>query len=221
MEIKFFEAPVIKEKFALLIAKLHSAGLLTDYINDTIIKSPFFDCFEKNDLEDFATLSFESITKAVFKKEVVYDYSLNYVNSYYWAGLSVMSIVMNLGMPLKRALLIMPLKEIVGAFDIYHEMHAEQFLNRYLELENERSLLKILRSSADLSVSKVSYLTGIKSSLLNLLDRSNDALFGTSLSNLAKLSQLFDISIDVFKRKSSLVPFSHLNCHTGSDRTFW
>ena len=208
MEHKFYEASLAKEKFALLIAKLHSVDLLTDYINDTLIQSSFFDCFEKNDLRDFMTLSFENITKEVFKKEVVYDYSLNYIDAYYWAGLTIMSIMMNLEVPMKRVLTIMPLKEIVGAYEIYHEMHIEQFLHHYLELENERSLLKILRSKAGLSIAKISYLTGIKTSLLSFLDYSNAALFGTSFSNLTKLSILFDQSIDLFKKKSTFVAFS-------------
>ena len=209
MENKFFESSLIKEKFALLISKLHSAGLLIDYINDEIIKSPFFDCFENNDLDDFMTLSFENITKMVFKKEVMYDPTINYINAYYWAGLSVMNIMMNLEVPLKRILLIMPLKELLGAYEIYHEMHVEQLLNHYLELEKERSLLKILRYNSNYSISKISYLTGITTSLLNLIDSSNDKLFGTSFSNLSKLSILFNVSIDVFKKKTSFVVYSN------------
>lgn len=208
MEIKFFESSLVKDKFALLIAKLHSVGLLAEYINDTIIKSSFFDCFENNNIEDFMNLSFENITKTIFKKEVVYDYSIDYINPYYWAGLSIMSIMMNLQIPLKRILLIMPLKEFLGAYEIYHEMHVSQLFDHYLELENKRSLLKILRKDANLSLSKISYLTDIKTSLLNLFDYSNATLFATSFSNLTKLSNLFDVSISVFRKKSSFVAFS-------------
>ena len=208
MENNLFEASLVKEKFALLIAKLHRVGLLTDYINDTIVHSPFFDCFEKNDLREFMTLSFESITKEVFKKEVAFDYSLNYIDDYYWAGLNIMNVMMNLDIPLKRILIVMPLKEVVGAFELYHEMHEERFLNHYLELESERSLLKLLRNTAGLPISKISFLTGIKASLLSLIDYSNATLFGTSFSNLTKLSVLFDISIDIFKKKSTFVAFS-------------
>ena len=208
MEHRFFEASLVKEKFALLISKLHRADLLADYINDRMIYSSFFDCFEKNDLEDFMSLSFESITKEVFKKEVIYDYSLNYIDAYYWAGLNIMNIMMNLEIPLKRILTIMPLKEIVGAYTIYHEMHPEQFLHHYAELENERSLLKLLRNEAGLSIAEISFLTGIKTTLLRVLDYSNAALFSTSFSNLTKLSVLFHQSIDVFKKKSTFVAFS-------------
>ena len=210
MEIKHFNSELVKERFALLIAKLHDASFLTDFINDVIIKSPFFDCFENNDLTDFMTLSFETITEKYFGKEVVYDYSHNLINAYYWAGLSIMEIMMNLEIPLKRILIVMPLKEIVALYEPYHEMHPEQFLKHYQELENQRSVLKLLRNDANLSISKISYLTNIKSSLLNIIDNSNATLFGTSFSNLTKLSRLFNVSISVFKKKTSYVPYSSL-----------
>ena len=190
------------------MAKLHRAGLLADYINETIIKSPFFDCFEKNDIEDFVTFSFEQITKEVFKKEAIYDPSLNYIDDYYWAGLNIMNIMMNLSVPLKRILITMSLKEAVGAFELYHEMHVRKFLDHYLELESQRSVLKVLRNEQGFSIANIAYLTCIKQSLLKLYDASNNALFGASFSNLIKISTLFGVSIDAFKRKSTYAPFS-------------
>ena len=208
MEIKFYNIEDVKSRFALLLAKLHDAGFLIDYINEVMIKSPFFDCFEKNDLNDFMTMSFETITEKVFGKEVVYNYSHDLINPYYWAGLSIMDVMLNSQIPLKRILLIMPIKEIIGCFDVYHEMHPIQFINHYLELEDSRSLFRILRKEKELSVSKISALTDIKESLLNYFDYSNATFLATSFSNLSKLSMLFDVSIDIFKKKSSYVPCS-------------
>lgn len=209
MEIKLFNVEDIKERFALLLAKLHDAGFLLDYINDAMIKSPFFDCFENNDINDFMTLSFETISEKVFGKEVIYNYSHEYVNRYYWAGLSIMDIMLNCQIPLKRILLIMPIKEIAASFDIYHEMHPSQFIDHYLELESERSLFKIIRNDKELSISKINYLTDIKIPLLKYFDYSNSTLLSTSFSNLIKLSKLFDVSIDVFKSKSTFIPYSN------------
>ena len=78
---KLYDSSEVKEKFAMLLSKLHMANLLTDYINDTIVKSDFFDCFEKNDFETFMSLSIETIIENVFKEEVVFDYNKNYIIS--------------------------------------------------------------------------------------------------------------------------------------------
>ena len=160
-------------------------------------------------MQDFMTKSIETITKEIFGKEVVYNYTHELINPYYWAGLSIMEIMMNLNVPLKRILLIMPLKEIIGCFDVYHEVHPKQFVNHYLEIENSRSLFRILRNEKGLSISKISVLTGIKQSLLQYFDYSSATLLATSFSNLNKLSRLFDVSLDVFKKKSSYVPYSN------------
>ena len=208
MEIKFFDAELVKERFATLLSKLHDAEFLTDYINDVIVKSPFFDCFENNNLIDFMTLSFETIAEKYFGKEVVFDYSHNLINEYYWAGLTIMEVMMNLEIPLKRILIVMPLREIVTLYEPYHEMHPMQFLRHYQEIEGQRNILKVLRNEANLSISKISYLTGIKAPLLNIMDNSNATLFATSFSNLTKLANLFNISISVLKKKTSFVPYS-------------
>ena len=208
MEIKFFDAELVKERFATLLSKLHDAEFLTDYINDVIVKSPFFDCFENNNLIDFMTLSFETIAEKYFGKEVVFDYSHNLINEYYWAGLTIMEVMMNLEIPLKRILIVMPLREIVTLYEPYHEMHPMQFLRHYQEIEDQRNILKVLRNEANLSISKISYLTGIKAPLLNIMDNSNATLFATSFSNLTKLANLFNISISVLKKKTSFVPYS-------------
>jgi len=210
MENNYFEANQISEKFALLISKLNSVGLLDEYINNVIIKSPFFDCFENNDLSRFVNLSFEEISKSIFRKEVVFNLSDNFVNKYYWAGLSIMKIMMNYKIPLKRILSIIPLNEFVNKFNPFHEMNPNKICEYYLEQEQNISLLKKLRNDANLSLANIVTLTGINPSILKIMDGSNATLMATSFANLNKLSKLFDISIDVFKKESSYMPFSSL-----------
>lgn len=205
---KTIDSSAIKEKFAFLVAKLHDAYLPIDYINLIMIQSPFFDCFENNDFEAFMSTSFETITKDIFNKEFYFDFSHDYINAYYWAGLQVMEIMMNLNIPFKRILLIMGLKEIVASYEVYHEMDTRQFIDRYLEVEKQKCLLKILRNKKRLSISQISFLTGIKKATLLSFDNSNQKLFATSITNLDKLAKLFNISIDIFKEKSSFIPYS-------------
>ena len=208
MENKYFETSDVKEKFALLISKLNEAGFLLDYINDTIIKSSFFDCFENNDLNDFMNLSFETITERIFGKEVVFSQMYNPINPYYWAGQTAMEIMMNYKVPLKRILLIMPLKEIVGSYTVYHEMNPIKFCEYYLQKEREKSIFKKLRRDNNLSIPNVSFLTAINPSILKIFDKSNDTLLSTSFRNIKRLANLFSLSSDVFKKESDYLPFS-------------
>jgi len=213
MENRFFSNEDIKEKFALLIAKLHDAGFLSEYINQVILESSFFDCFENNNIDEFMSLSFETITEKVFRREVVFDYYSELSSEFYWAGSVIFELLSIYHIPLKRVLLVCPLIEVVEKYNPYHEMHIEQFYYHYLELEKQRSVVKILREEKGLSLSRISFLTDINISSLKKYDGSNSALFGTSFLNLTKLANLLDISIDAFKGESSFcyINFSMFN----------
>lgn len=208
MANEYFDCGLVKERFALLLSKLHEEGLPSDYISKTIVESPFFDCFEKNDLALFLSTSLESISSEVFKKETVFDYSSLPGDAYYWAGLAIMKIVMNLRLPLRRVLFTMPIKEFVACFEPYHEMSDEQFLEHFSSVEKSRSLLKAIRAEKGFSLPKISFLTGIKMPTLARMDSSTESLLGTSFANLSALSSLLGIPCDAFKRTSSYVPFS-------------
>lgn len=208
METRFYNSGDIKEKFATLIAKLHDAGFLTEYINEIMIQSSFFDCFEKNELSKFMDASFETIAASVFNKETIFDLNSPLSSEYYWAGLAIMDVVMNYHIPLKRFLLLFPLSDVVGSFNVFHEMHPIQFCEHYLAHEKRTSLLDILKKERGIKLSKVSDLTGISISSLRAFEKNNDALFATSFTNLSNLSKLFDINVDVFKKESSFQPFN-------------
>ena len=205
---KIYESSDVKEKFAILLSKLHHSNLLSEYINDMIVKSVFFDCFEKNDFEDFMTKSYESIVKEIFNIEIIFDYSLDYVNEFYWAGLIYMDLVFNYSVPLKRAMLILPLKEMVDLYYPYHEAHFSKACEYYLKLEKERSVLEVLRKEKNIQLSKLALITGINEKSLRIFATSNAALFATSFTSLVKLSNFFEVDISIFKTKSSCICYS-------------
>lgn len=207
---KLYDSSEVKEKFAMLLSKLHMANLLTDYINDTIVKSDFFDCFEKNDFETFMSLSIETIIENVFKEEVVFDYNKNYINEYYWAGLEYMDLLFNYGVPLKRALIIFPVIKMVDLYYPYHEAHSSKTCLYYLDIERNTPILNILRNEKNIQLSKLSLITNINEKTLRLFDSSNAALFATSLSQLTRLANFFEVDISVFNTRSSCVPYSEL-----------
>ena len=205
---KMYDSSEVKEKFAVLLSKLHIANLLADYISDVIVKSDFFDCFENNNFDEFMSLSFETITETVFGEEVVFDYSKDYVNEYYWAGLEYMDLLFNYGVPLKRAMLVFPLIKMVDLYYPYHEAHSRKTCEYYLEVEKNTPILNILRTEKGIQLSKLSVITKINEKTLRLFDSSNAALFATSVGTLNKFANFFGVNLSVFMSKSSCVPFS-------------
>lgn len=205
---KMYDSGEIKNKFAILLSKLHIANLLTSYINEVIVKSNFFDCFENNDFEEFMSLSFETIAETVFGEEVVFNYSLDYINEYYWAGLEYMDLLFNYGVPLKRAMIVFPLINMVNLYYPYHEAHSIKTCEYYLELEKNTPVLNVLREEKNIQLSKLAFITKINEKTLRLFGSSNAALFSTSITTLKKLANFFNLDISVFMTKSSCIPFS-------------
>ena len=210
---RMYESSEVKEKFAVLLSKLHQVNILSEYINDVVVHSKFFDCFENNDFEELMTLSYESIAEKVFNEEVVFDYSLEYVNEYYWAGLVYMNLLFNYSVPLKRAMIIFPLKKMVDLYYPYHEASFEKACEHYLNYEKETPILEILRKEKNIQLSKLSVITGINEKSLRVFDSSNAALFATSLNSLVKLAIFFEIDVSVFNTKSSCVCYSETFLH--------
>lgn len=210
---RMYESSEVKEKFAILLSKLHQVNILSEYINDVVVHSKFFDCFENNDFEELMTLSYESIAEKVFNEEVVFDYSLEYVNEYYWAGLVYMNLLFNYSVPLKRAMIIFPLKKMVDLYYPYHEASFVKACEYYLNYEKETPILEILRKEKNIQLSKLSVVTEINEKSLRVFDSSNAALFATSLNSLVKLANFFEIDLSVFNTKSSCVCYSETFLH--------
>ena len=174
------------------------------------MKSKFFDCFENNDFDDFVAMSYESIAKQVFKKETVFDPASHLIDEFYWAGLIYMDLLFNYSVPLKRSMIIFPLKEMVDLYYPYHEADFSKAAKFYLKIEQERSVLEILRKERNIQLSKLAFITGINEKSLRIFASSNAALFATSLSSLVKLANFFEVDISVFKTKSSCLPYAEI-----------
>ena len=197
----------IKNRFGALLAILHNEGYLDDAIDNMIIKSSFFDCFENNDVDLFMNTGIEDIVMNVFGKNIIVDYNSPLVSEYYWAGQNYIQIMLNNNVPLKRIFILLPLRKMVDLFSKYHEMNPIKLCERYNEIEKSVSLLKVLRADSTYSIRKLAFLTGIKEITLKSYELNNDKLFNASSGNINKISNQFNIPRYIFVKESSFVPY--------------
>lgn len=197
----------IKNKFGTLLSVLHTEGFLDDAIDNGIIESTFFDCFENNNVNLFVNTGIEEIIQTVFSKSIYVDYNKALISEYYWAGQSYIQIMLNSNVPLKRALMLLPLKDMIDLYPVYHEMNPVKIRLKYKEIEDNVSILKVIRNINGYSIRKLSFLTGIKEITLATYDKSNEKLFNASSNNINKLLNVFNISKSIFNKESSYVPY--------------
>ena len=201
------EPKELKKRFSLLLNHLLRSGLTQEYIEEKIVRDPYFLFLENNEVETFLKTPFEAIIKKVFNKEVYIDYSLPLVSEYIWAGEMYITIALNENIPLQRLFLLMPISVILSLFSPYHEMNNYQLVKRYIDEYDKKSVLKLLAKEKDLSIREIAALTGISNkTLLSYLD--NKKLFKASSNNIYLLSSFFNVPVCLFNKESAFLSFS-------------
>ena len=201
------EPKELKKRFSLLLNHLLRSGLTQEYIEEKIVRDPYFLFMENNDIESFLKTPFETIIKRVFNKEVYIDYSLPLVSEYVWAGEMYITIALNENIPLQRLFLLMPISVMLSLFNPYHEMNNYQLVKRYIDEYDKKSVLKLLAKEKDLSIREIAALTGISNkTLLSYLD--NKKLFKASSNNVYLLSSFFNVPFCLLNKESAFLSFS-------------
>ena len=201
------EPKELKKRFSLLLNHLLRSGLTQEYIEEKIVRDPYFLFMENNDIESFLKTPFETIIKRVFNKEVYIDYSLPLISEYIWAGEMYITIALNENIPLQRLFLLMPISVMLSLFNPYHEMNNYQLVKRYIDEYDKKSVLKLLAKEKDLSIREIAALTGISNkTLLSYLD--NKKLFKASSNNIYLLSSFFSVPICLLNKESAFLSFS-------------
>lgn len=197
----------LKKKFGLLLNHLLKSGLTYEFIEERIIKDPFFLFLENNSVEVFLKTPFEKIINYVFHKEVYIDYSTPLISEYVWAGEMYITIMANERIPLQRLFLLIPIGEMLSLFEPYHEMNNYYLVQKYLQDYDKRSIVKKLLNEKDLSVRELSTLTNVNIKTL-LSYMTNEKLFKASVNNAYQLSKFFDVPICLFNQQTAFKPFS-------------
>ena len=201
------EPKELKKRFSLLLNYLLRSGLRQEYIEEKIVRDPYFLFLENNDVEAFLKTPFETIFKKVFLKETYIDYSLPLISEYIWAGEMYITIALNENIPLQRLFLLMPINVMLSLFNPYHEMNNYQLVKRYIDEYDKKSVLKLLAKEKDLSIREIAALTGISNkTLLSYLD--NKKLFKASSNNIYLLSSFFNVPICLLNKESAFLSFS-------------
>ena len=198
----------IKNRFGGLLSSLHDTGFTDEYITHSIITNPFFDMFEKNDLSDFENNSIMQIVTNQFHKDPMIAFSSDPITDYIWAGEIYITIMLNYRIPLKQLFVICPLGKMIEYFPLYHEMHNIEICKIILEQRKTCSILNYFRSISNVSIRKLSFLTGINNATLTLYEKDNDRLFAASNNNILKLAEALNVSLSCLKQESSFIPFT-------------
>jgi hypothetical protein len=206
--IEMIDAHKLKRRFGKLLSNAyHLCHISLEAMNAKLLLSNF-DFFEGGSTEEFMNSNLEDIVFKIFDCRYL-DEEKEDMGPLYWAGIQYMNIFLNLGVPLKRALLCCPLSTMVDLYEPYHEMGESRLLERYLEIEKDNPVLRMFLRKNNLSVSSLSALTGIAETTLRYYAKDNEHLFSASYDSITKIKEALGADEVYFHRNTSFVPLTY------------
>lgn len=211
MEISYVNVGDLKTKFGFLLSYLyHSVHISVENISDVLVSSPLLDMLEDNKLDEFMAMTNYEILMILFPnaKEIENE-SNNDIGKLYWSGIQYINIFLNYRIPLRQILLTLPLSEMVKKYDVYHEMNEIELCKDYMKAEYQfDSILKYFRNQKKLSIRQLSLLTSISESALKYLESNNNYIFNISSKNMIALSNVLNMDLVFYKKKSDFIPIT-------------
>lgn len=207
MMFNYIDVLSIKRKFARLLSALyHQANIELANITDKFTFGDYFDSLENNNIDNMLK-PVDVIINDLFKAPLLGD-NVQDVGPLYWSGIQYMNLFLNYSIPLRTLFLVCPLNQMVGHYNIYHEMSEIQFCDMFLKTYCQKSILKILRKERKMTVAELAALTRITVPTINYYEASNENLFNASYKNISKISKVLGVSELFFKKESDFVPVS-------------
>lgn len=150
-----------------LIARSYKEGYSLDYIEKVISHSLMINELEKSNITIIAFSSMEKIYSEIFTMNDN-NFKLNIYDEFGWVGNIYMHLFLSLKITFESLFLIVPIKEMLDLYNLYHEMSYSQILE-YVKEKNKYSTLDIVMKRRDISNSKLSAITGMSISTIRAL----------------------------------------------------
>ena len=141
---------------------------------------------------------FENITN----NRISEDNGYGIYNDAYWSAVSYFDLHLKTNKPFAYLFLKLPLEKMLDMYDVYHEMDFSSLLERFKELEQEKTILRALCEEQHISLSKISKGTGISVNTLMKYNASDSALYKASFQNVIEIATFLDVPISLFKEKT-------------------
>ena len=186
-----------------LLGRSYQEGYSFDYIEKTIAYSSPINELEKSDVTSIAFSSMEAIYNTVFPSHEN-TYKFDPYDNFGWIGYTYMHLFLSLEITFEALFYIVPLKEMMGLYHIYHEMDYNQTLDFVKDLKRN-SVLDVIMRRKDYSCKTLSDVTGVPVSTINALRYGYRDIGKLEVDKLYLLSQKLHIKME------TLLPSLHLD----------
>lgn len=177
-----------------LIGRSYKEGYSFDYIEKKISYSLMINELEKSNITLIAFSSFEKNYHEIFgSKDNTYEF--NEYDIFGWIGYAYIHLFLFLEITFEALFSILPIKEMMNLYNLYHEMDINRLLEHAKEVM-EYSLLDVIMKKNKLSNKELSLKTNISISTINALRYGNRDIAKLEASKLLSLAHYLNVKIE-------------------------
>lgn len=182
------------------LAELFQAAFNTQIHLDSFARnlshSDVIENIENND-ESFLdrNIDFEK-EKILGTKCLEYDWRIS--DLAYWIAEAYLRIFYRHRRSFEYIFLVLPIKEMILKFDLYHLEDFDSIVNLFSLIEGKSTLLNRLLKQEDLTIHELSELSGISKNTLMKYAKSDSYLYEGSFDKVMNIAKVFDVKPNIF-----------------------
>lgn len=190
----------IKELFARLFVLGIQNKINFHAFTKAIERSELIIKIEKNQYDDYFNKPLEQIFFDITNKHIDIKGSFGIYNDAYWCGYSYFELHRRTNKSFSFIFLKLPLSKMMDIYSIYHEMDFSSLLEYFHELDQKKTILRLLCEERKCSISKLSLATGISKATLSKYNADDASLYNASFQAIYKIAEYFDVPFSLFIR---------------------
>ena len=199
--ISYNRIPYVQDLLSYILFAGFASRYSAETIQEKLLNSSFVYFLENNKEKHFLN-NIDENNLLVQIYEVVEPVSFYSVNAICrWSANMYIDLFYKYHKSFSYLFLIIPLKDMIVLFDIYHEMDESQLFDLYQKREKELRLLPRLLKEKRKSIRELSILTGISENTLTYYSRDNKNIYNASFANIVLLAGALDVDENIFKEK--------------------
>ena len=180
--------------------KILSVAYQNDYSLDAVARaisySSYFQKIENNNGEFAPIIDDTLLIKSIFPK---LDIELNDLVVYkqcLWAAESYLRIQESTGLTFEAIFLYIPINEMYHYFVLYHEMDFSQIIERFKELQKDKSVFALLLKKYNYSLTYISQQTNISSETLFSLKNRRRDIKKVNVDTIVSIANLLRVRVE-------------------------
>ena len=197
-----FDIKIVKCTFVRLFVLALGNDMHPTAFTHALEKSEFLQKIEADKYDDYFNKPVLDVFEAVTGNKLSEDNGFGIYNDAYWSAVSYFDLHLKTNKPFSYLFLKLPLEKMLDMYDVYHEMDFSSLLERFNELEKEKTILRALCEEKHVSLSKISKGTGISVNTLMKYNASDNALYKASFQNVIEIATFLEVPLSLFKEKA-------------------